>query len=224
MTRGASISLPFPNRGHIALVVRHKPARDIPPPGKGHADVIMPCGAPAGFFGEAAACDSPAAGFDVPGQVQGYAALAACRPCHVNAAEAMAARAVSGVLLIRVTARERELFTAAWRALRTRPGTFTIAGWTCSSHVALAFHLAGLVGRDVPDLDTADTLFHALRRRHADRCEDHYGYLGFRPRDGAGDDLDLPCDVGIDPARAEVAGPMAPPLPALAGDGARPGA
>lgn len=224
MTLGASISLPFPGRGHIALVVRHKPGRDTPPPGEGHADVIMPSGAPVGFFVDEATEAAGTLGFDVPGQVYGYAAFSANRPWYVNLADAAATRTVSGVLLMRVTAREQELFVRAWRALRARPGTFTIAGWNCSSHAALAFHLAGLVGREIPGLDTPDNLFHELRRRHAGRCEDHYGYLGFQPRESSADELDLHCDVGIDAVRAPVTGPMPPRRPTSMGDGARPGA
>ncbi|NGM20152.1 hypothetical protein G3576_09015 [Roseomonas stagni] len=224
MTLGASITLPFPRQGRIALVVRYKPSRNVPPPGEGHADVIMPSGAPVGFFVDVATERRGTLGFDVPGQVYGYAAFASYRPAYVNLADATAGNVVSGVLLIQATAREQDLFQRAWQAMRARPGTFTIAGWNCSSHAALAFHLAGLVGREIPGLDTPDNLFHELRRRHARRCEDHYGYLGFLPRESSGDELDLHCDVGIDAVRAPVTGPVPPRRPTSVGDGARPGA
>lgn len=211
MTLGASITLPFPNQAHIALVVRHKPSRGRAPDGEGHADVIMPSGAPAGFFVDAATEDAGTLGMDVPGQVYGYANFSARRPWYVNLADAAARNVFSGVLIIAVTALEARRFQGAWDAMRARPGTFSIIGLNCSTHAAMAFSLAGLVPREIPGLDTPDNLFHALLSRHRSRCRDEYGYLGFQPRESAADEMRLHCDVGMDLLRAPFLGPAPPP-------------
>ncbi len=212
MTLGASITLPFPDQGHIALVVRGKRSRDAVPPDEGHADVIMPSGAPAGFFVHEDTERAGTLGIGVPGQVYCYAQFSANRPWYVNLDDAIARDVVSAVLLIRVTAAQSERFLRAWQAMRTRPGSFSIIGWNCSSHAAMAFTHAGLVGLDIPGLDTPDNLFHELRRRNGALCRDEYGHLGFSPRECAGDEFQLPCDVGLD-AVAPV--PAPPPLPRM---------
>lgn len=222
MAIAASMILPFPDQGHIALVVRGKRARGQAPDGEGHADVIMPSGAPAGFFVDPATEDAGTYGMDVPGCVYGYSLFAARRPHYVNLADAQATRCVSGVLLIRVTAAEAEAFTASWRRMRAAPGNFVIAGWNCASHAALAFARAGLVGREIPGLDTPDNLFHALLSRHRARCRDEYGYLGFMPRESHPDELQLQCDVGMEGAPWNDL-PGGPPPPVSSGDAARPG-
>jgi hypothetical protein len=225
MTVGASITLPFPDQGQIALIVRGKRRRGVPPPGEGHADVIMPSGAPVGFFVDEATERAGTLGMGVPGQVYGYSLFSANRPWYVNLADATANDVVSGVLLIQVTPRQAERFTGAWQAMRARPGSFSLAGWNCSSHAALAFAAAGLVGVEIPGLDTPDNLFHELRRRHASRCRDEYGYLGFSPRESTLDEMTLRCDVGLDVARGITSaprGPVPPPRPTSAGDIARP--
>lgn len=225
MTLGASTTLPFPEQGHIALIVRGKRSRNRPPPGEGHADVIMPSGAPVGFFVDAAV-ERAGAGLamGVPGQVYGYAQFSANRPWYVNLTDATANDVVSAVLLLQVTPTQSSRFTRAWQAMRARPGSFSIAGWNCSSHAALAFAMAGLVGVEIPGLDTPDNLFHELRRRHASRCRDVYGYLGFLPRESALDEMQLQCDVGLDAyGGVPPPGPTPPPRGTSVGDGGRPG-
>lgn len=90
MTLGASMMLPFPDQGRIALVVRGKLSRSHAPSDNGHADVILPSGAPAGFFVDAAEEDGGTTAMGVPGMVYGYAAYSAYRPWYVNLADAQA--------------------------------------------------------------------------------------------------------------------------------------
>lgn len=202
MPLGASINLPFPHQDHIALVVRHKSTRNRPPPGEGHADVILPSGAPAGFFVDRAIEEAGTWGLGVPGQVYGYAQFAAHRPWYVNLETATARAIPSGVLLVQVSAAESRRFQAAWQAMRARPGSFHIDGFNCSSHAALAFATAGLMGSEIPGLDTPDNLFHELLSRHPRRCRDVYGYLGFMPRESSMDEMQMLCDVGMDQLHA----------------------
>lgn len=208
MPLGASTMLPFPSQGHIGLIVRGKPSRDVAPSDNGHADVILPSGAPAGFFVHPDVERGFTLGLGVEGHVYGYAAYSSYRPWYVDLASARARNVVSGVLLIQVTPRESDRFLNAWQIMRARRGEFNfmIVGNNCATHAALAFSIAGLVNREIPGLDTPDNLFHALRARHASRCRDEYGYLGFLPRESALDQMDLQCDVGMDACDA-VRGP-----------------
>lgn len=226
MPAGRSSILPFPNQGHIALVVRSKRSRDQTPDDAGHADVIMPTGAPVGFFVSEVTERAGEVGIamGVPGQVYGYAQFSANRPWYVNIADATARDIVSAVLLIQVTAREAAAFTSAWQSMRARPGSFSLAGNNCSTHAALAFTSAGLLGREIAGLDTPDNLFHQLRRRHDRRCRDVYGYLGFMPRQCALDEMQLICDVGLEALVGIAApGPTPPPRGTSVGDGGRAG-
>jgi len=222
MPLGASMMLPFPNQDHIALVVRGKTSRNTAPSDNGHADVILPSGAPAGFFVHPRVEAGYTLGMDVAGCVYGYSAYSSYRPWYVNLADARAKPVISGVLMIRATAREQQRFEQAWQHLRSRPGNFTIVGFNCASHAAIAFSHAGLAGLEIPGVDTPDNLFHALRARHASRCRDEYGYLGFLPRESAMDEMMLTCEVGMDGTRPVTGPGPAPPRRGM-GHGGRPG-
>lgn len=124
--------------------------------------------------------------------------------------------------MIEVTPREAERFQQTWQALRTRPGSFSLVGFNCASHAALAFAIAGLVGREIPGLDTPDNLFQALWSRNRARCRDEYGLLGFLPRESAPDEMTLQCDVGLDGTRPVPSGPTPPRRGSSVGDGFNP--
>jgi len=222
MPLGASMMLPFPNQDHIALVVRGKTSRNAAPPGNGHADVILPSGAPAGFFVHPREEAGGTTATNVPGCVYGYSTYSSYRPYYVNLADAHAGSTISGVLMIRATSREQNRFEQAWQYLRSRPGNFSIVGFNCASHAAIAFSHAGLAGLEIPGVDTPDNLFHALRARHASRCRDEYGYLGFLPRESAMDEMMLTCEVGMDGTRPVTGPGPAPPRRGM-GHGGRPG-
>jgi len=212
MSVWGSQPLPFPNQGHIALVVRGKGRRDLPPGDGGHVDVILPSGAPAGFFvapsfesagasGTGGRNGTGISGMGAPGYVYGYADFCANRAHYVHMRLARAHNALSGVLLMSVSPAHATRFHRAWEAIRMRPGSFDIIGSNCASHAAIAFGMAGLIPAGIPGLDTPDNLFHALRNRHASNCRDVYGYLGFLPRisgQTAADQLGMECDVGMD--------------------------
>lgn len=204
MPQAGSTALPFPGRGYIALIVRGKTGRDHAPWDNGHADVILPSGAPAGFFGHPTNRETGYAGFEIPGWVFGYNSFSAYRPEYVNLADARAHNVISGVLIIGVTAEESRRFQRAWQEMRARPGLFTIVGNNCATHAARAFAQAGLVNRELSGIDTPDGLFRALLSRNPDRCRDEYGYLGFQPRLSAGqcefDQFQMDFDVGMDAA------------------------
>ena len=218
--------LPFPNQGRIALVVRGKTSRNTAPADNGHADVILPSGAPAEFFVHPRIEAGYLVGMDVAGCVYGYFAYSAYRPWYVNLSDARANNDISGVLLIRMTPRESASFLDAWLVMRARPGNFIITGFNCASHAALAFAMAGLVSREIPGLDTPDNLFHTLRSRQSHRCRDEYGYLGFLPRESSPDEMSPLCEAGIDGTLAAVSysGPPPPRRGTCAGDGYRHGA
>lgn len=201
MPSAGSIALPFPHQGHIALVARGKTSRGTFPFGNGHADVILPSGAPAGFLVHPEDDDGRSF-IEVRGWVYNYASFSAHRPQYVNMTDARANNEISGVLLIRVTPRESERFQRAWQHMRASPGNFTISGNNCATHAARAFAQAGLVNREIRGLDTPDNLFHALLSQNRSRCRDEYGYLGFMPRESAPDLLELQCDVGMEIVRA----------------------
>lgn len=215
--------LPFPSETRIALVVRGKRSRTHVPSAGGHADCILPSGAPVGFlvasaveagWGAGSSGSSGAGGSSgssgssgpirsastlagVDGGVYTYPIFRARRGPYVTQSDAITYNVCSAVLVITVTGRQARKFQAAWVSMRSNPGDFAIIGNNCATHAALAFAAADLVDREIPDLDTPDNLFHALRSRHGTNCSDHYGFLGFTPTESRSDPMDLPCEVDL---------------------------
>lgn len=193
-----SVLLPFPASNRIALVVRGKPNRHTAPADEGHADCILPSGAPVGYFMHEIAERIGVAPISAPGQVYTYSLFRANRPWYVDLQSSYGAGAISGVLVMEVSTSEADAFLRAWTHLRAHTDEFSILGNNCATHAARAFARAGLVAREIPDLDTPNSLFRALRRRHYTRCTDYYGYLGFAPMASSADPLTQPFSVAIE--------------------------
>lgn len=166
---------PFaPQRYRIGLIVRDMtaPGRTV---GSGHADCVLPSGAPVGFFADTSWADpvgrTTVAGSSgmwtsdgslgdsgvgtvvvsgalvgaFRGEVYSYATYLRERPSYVRRELAIAERAASTLLVIDATASEAQRFEQAWTSMRHDPGQFGIVGFNCATHAGWAFAMAGLL-------------------------------------------------------------------------------
>lgn len=176
---------PFaPQRYRIALIVRGMTAPGRRPASEGHADCVMPSGAPVGFFadtrwassaaastvgivGEGSVADSAGSSMIVggaltgafPGTVYSYTDFLRERPQYVRRDIAQRQGEASTLLVIDVSAAESQRFETAWRTMRSDPGRFGIVAWNCATHAGFAFACAGLLttpGRALPPTTTSE--------------------------------------------------------------------
>lgn len=179
---------PFaPQRHRIGLVVRGMSSPGSPPLSQGHADCVLPLGAPIGFFGDlgpAAAMaesggslpgasgsvvnpsgESTAGGWVSTGTV--LAGISGCvyqytdflreRPHYVQRELARSQGECSTLLVIDVSTSEAQRFEQAWTSMRADPGQFGYVGLNCATHAGYAFALAGLLTTPSRALGTGHT-------------------------------------------------------------------
>ncbi len=197
---------PFaPQRFRIGLVVRGMSAPGRAPDDQGHADCVLPNGAPIGFFADTTAAGSSGDTAAGPllfsgamtgaftGEVYSYADYLRERPPYVRRDLAVAQRCVSTLLVIDVSDSEARRFEQAWTSMRHDPGQFGILGFNCSTHAGWAFASAGLLATparamgprgtaEIEGFDTPAGLYRQLIEGPANsRFVSYSGYLGFEP-------------------------------------------
>ncbi|HEY6527390.1 MAG TPA: hypothetical protein VIZ65_01760 [Cellvibrionaceae bacterium] len=196
----------------IGLIVRGKKNADHSP-GKleQHADCILPCGQPVGFFGEGGDASSGSSGpsfssflkswangpslswnssgLNMKGKVAYYDDLKKIRPMYVSAELAKRYDVCSTVLLLKVTRAQAELFAQYWIDLKLNPGAFNIIGKNCSTYASGAFIATKIVTDGIPGLDTPNGLFEQLKAKHVGEKRIISGFIGAQPTSGTNYDL-----------------------------------
>jgi len=202
----------------VGLIVRGK-NNDGHSPGllEQHADCILSTSEPYGYFGgegdassgsSGPASDSasgssaggPSAisnsvGMNMKGMVADYDAFLRIRPPYVKLSLAKKYKVVSSVLLVKVTPAQASLFDKFWRNLALTPGSFSLLGDNCSTHVSEAFVSAGIVSTGIPGLDTPNNLYIQIKAKLPGKTTTHSGYIGFEKRAGTKD-----YDLHVEPA------------------------
>jgi hypothetical protein len=190
----ADFVISFPrNPRLIGLIVRGKQGpKHHPDKLEQHADVILPNGAPIGFFGERQGSKLNSVGMSMKGAVYDYQALQIERPWYVSLDSAVANRVVSTVLLIEVGKAEAEAFEKYWANLGTHPGTFNIVGGNCSTHASDGFLTSKVLTSGIPGLDTPDNLYgQIVKEKKAGLLQTYTGYIGFTPNSRGGYNLTI---------------------------------
>ena len=93
------------------------------------------------------------------GEVFDYQKFLRFRPAFVDLKRAKRGGVQSTVLLVKVSAKEVDLFNEYWALLKRKPGSFSIVGNNCSTHAASGFDRAGVISGEIPGLDTPDNLY-----------------------------------------------------------------
>jgi hypothetical protein len=180
------MEIPFTDTISIALIVRGKCSADHHPSlDDQHADCILSDGAPVGFFG-----DHLQVGVGIAGKVFTYSDFASQRPYYVALDSAQAKPVVSGILRVNVSSQQAQDFCAVWRAMQADPGSFGYIGNNCSTHAARAFARTGIIGPEIPGLDTPDNLYAALKAAMPNNVTEYFGFLYFTPISSAMTEMD----------------------------------
>ena len=191
-------TLTFSSSGEtVGLVVRGKnsPSHE---PGvmEQHADCILADGSPIGFFGDVgagpasggSAGSGPSVGLNMKGVVYDYPLFKIHRPYYIDLAEAKKYLVKSTVLLITVTKTQASLFKDYWDRLKTKPDSFYLLGYNCSTRASDAFIYAGILTGGIPGLDTPNNLYKQLITSFT-KTASYSGFVGFVAKSGGGYDV-----------------------------------
>jgi hypothetical protein len=185
----------------VALIVRGKhDANDEPAYSEQHADVILPTGAPVGYYADVEdggisgwATDPNAnlaqmviGAMKMDGQVWGYDKMKVERPHYVDGQTAETNLAWSTVLVLNVYKQQALAFQTFWANLATKPGTYSLMGKHCASRASEAFIAAGLVKTGIPGLGTPNNLYKQLVKEAPCTKTTYSGYVGFTRLGGIG--------------------------------------
>lgn len=155
------------NSGQVGIAVRFKDAPNVSTKGFGHVDVLLPGGAPVGFYtddtgpavtasrashiygkgGQSGASSSGLAGLVRDrGHVWDYPQIAAYRPEYVNLSSARAKGCRSTIVVVNTTQTAARIVWAFWNAVsEDKSAIYNLWGGNCSSYAFESFVAADLL-------------------------------------------------------------------------------
>lgn len=126
----------------------------------GHADAILPRGAPVGYYARTRRDRRLA--IIAPGEVRDASALLGSRPEYMRAEAARARLCPTTFCIIRVGESRAAEFAAAWREIAEKPPLFLAVGGNCAQVIAGALIRIGALPRGLVRPGSPDGLFRAL--------------------------------------------------------------
>lgn len=167
----------------IAVVIRGKQGEAHNPAlMEQHADVVLSTGEPMGFFGSGGG-PFARSGMLMDGVVADYGVMQQIRPFYVEAKQAQDYDVVSTLCYLQVTDEQAARFDAFWKSpdesTKREMKSFSLVGDNCSTAASMALRHAGILGREIPGLDSPDALYHQLKTRFGMGFACQSGYVGF---------------------------------------------